>query len=529
MKKSLLMMAVALTAMSASAQLYVTGGDVTGAPAAWTPSTPLEVQAVNGEYTFEAKGGFKISLAKGEWADFNGAAYMLDGGWTTNETTATANLKQGDADITPAKAGVAITYVVKDDLSTITAQLPTGPVTLDFYVTGAFADWQAAPADYKMTSKGNNVYSFTATNGLPLGSATAGAGFKITDGSSWYGCDGTAALNTTLNASTSAQANFEVEVPAGSEITFTYVEGGQSTVYINSNGDTPIIPVETPAHLYVVGAIAGNVWTPATTPELTKAENVFSISDVELTGQANFSFLTSNGEDAWSALRYGAATDGQELEFVDNETTISLVSRTGDVGAIVAAPGKYDMTVTFTTEGVTLKVVKAGEVVVVEDLVLSGDFNSWAVNDRAFLMTRNGSTYTYSMDAIEANTMFKVKTAEDEWTTSWGAEGDPSWTEAQPVAVTPNVAMNAWPGSGCNFLVENALTNVTITFVKSDDAAVASTLTVQGQSAIETVEAAAAEAPAQYYNLQGIRVLAPEAGQLYIVNRAGKVSKEIAR
>lgn len=58
MKKSLLMMAVALTAMSASAQLYVTGGDVTGAPAAWTPSTPLEVQAVNGEYTFEAKGGF---------------------------------------------------------------------------------------------------------------------------------------------------------------------------------------------------------------------------------------------------------------------------------------------------------------------------------------------------------------------------------------------------------------------------------------------------------------------------------------
>ncbi len=36
-------------------------------------------------------------------------------------------------------------------------------------------------------------------------------------------------------------------------------------------------------------------------------------------------------------------------------------------------------------------------------------------------------------------------------------------------------------------------------------------------------------APVEYFNLQGIRVLAPEAGQLYIVNRAGKVSKEIAR
>lgn len=523
MKKSLLMMAVALTAMSASAQLYVTGGDVTGAPAAWTPSTPLEVQAVNGEYTFEAKGGFKISLAKGEWNDFNGAAYTLDGGWTTNETTATANLKQGDADITPAKAGVAITYVVKDDLSTITAQLPTGPVTLDFYVTGAFADWQAAPADYKMTSKGNNVYSFTATNGLPLGSATAGAGFKITDGSSWYGCDGTAALNTTLNASTSAQANFEVEVPAGSEITFTYVEGGQSTVYINSNGVTPPRPVDAPAQLYVVGSLAGSMWDPATAVLMTKNDNVFTATNIELVGDANFSFLTAQ---SWDEARYGGLVDNEEATFDGDVATVAIVS---GANAIKAVPGIYNMTLTFTADGNTLKLEKAGEIVVVEDLVLAGDFNEWADNDPAFKMTKDGNTYTYRMDAIAANTAFKVKTAEAEWKTSWGAEGDPSWTEAQPVAVILNVAMNAWPGSGCNFLVENALTNVVITFVRSDDASVASTLTVQGQSAIETVEAAATEAAAQYYNLQGIRVLAPEAGQLYIVNRAGKVSKEIAR
>lgn len=524
MKKSLLMMAVALTAMSASAQLYVTGGDVTGAPAAWTPSTPLEVQAVNGEYTFEAKGEFKISLAKGEWTDFNNAAYVLDGGWTTNETTATANLKQGNANITPAKPAVAITYVVKDDLSTITAQLPTGPVTIDFYVTGAFANWQAAPADYKMTSKGNNVYSFTATNGLPLGSATEGAGFKITDGSSWYGCDGTAALNTTLNASTAAQANFEVEVPAGSEITFTYVEGGQSTVYINSNGGvTPPRPVDAPAQLYVVGSLAGSMWDPATAVLMTKNDNVFTATNIELIGDANFSFLTAQ---SWDEARYGGLVDNEEVTFDGDVATVAIVSGSN---AIKAAPGIYNMTLTFAAEGNTLKLEKAGEIVVVEDLVLAGDFNGWAENDPAFKMTKDGNTYTYSMDAIEANTAFKVKTAEDGWVTSWGAEGDPSWTEAQPVAVVPNVPMNAWPGSGCNFLVENALTNVVITFVKSDDASVASTLTVQGQSAIETVEAAATEAPAQYYNLQGIRVLAPEAGQLYIVNRAGKVSKEIAR
>lgn len=396
-------------------------------------------------------------------------------------------------------------------------------MTLDFYVTGAFADWQAAPADYKMTSKGNNVYSFTATNGLPLGSATAGAGFKITDGSSWYGCDGTAALNTTLNASTSAQANFEVEVPAGSEITFTYVEGGQSTVYINSNGVTPPRPVDAPAQLYVVGSLAGSMWDPATAVLMTKNDNVFTATNIELVGDANFSFLTAQ---SWDEARYGGLVDNEDVTFDGDVATVAIVS---GANAIKAVPGLYNMTLTFAAEGNTLKLEKAGEIVVVEDLVLAGDFNEWADNDPAFKMTKDGNTYTYRMDAIAAETQFKVKTAEAEWKTSWGAEGDPSWTEAQPVAVVPNVAMNAWPGSGCNFLVENALTNVVITFVKSDDAAVASTLTVQGQSAIETVEAAATEAPAQYYNLQGIRVLAPEAGQLYIVNRAGKVSKEIAR
>ncbi len=529
MKKTLLMMAAALTAWSASAQLYVTGANVAGASGQWNPGDPLEVAAENGEYTFEATGEFKISIAKGTWNDFNGGAYMLDGVWTTTDNTATANLKQGDANITPAKAGVAITYVVKDDLSAITAQLPSGPVTLNFYVTGGFADWDSAPADYKMTSKGNNVYSYTAVSELPLGDIEAGAGFKITDGTSWYGTTDTPAYNTTLNASTAAQGNFEISVPAGGEIIFTYVEGGQSTVYIKTNGEEPPVPVQTPDHLYLVGDLAGNAWTPATAPELTKEGTVFSISNVEMGTTGNFSFLTSNGETAWGDLRYGAATDGENLVFTDNEATLNLISKTGDVGAIVAGPGKFDMTVTFTTSGAVLKVTKAGEVVVVEDLVLVGSFNDWAENDPAFQMTKNGDTYTYTMAAVEAGAEFKIKTAEEGWTTSWGAEGDPSWTEAQPVAVTPNVAINAWPGSGCNFMFENALSNVTFTFVRSNDPAVASTLTVAGTSAIEEVEAAATDAPAEYYNLQGIRVLAPEAGQLYIVNRAGKVSKEIAR
>lgn len=46
---------------------------------------------------------------------------------------------------------------------------------------------------------------------------------------------------------------------------------------------------------------------------------------------------------------------------------------------------------------------------------------------------------------------------------------------------------------------------------------------------IEDVEAAAADAPAEYYNLQGVRVAQPEAGRIYIVRRGAVVTRELAR
>lgn len=49
------------------------------------------------------------------------------------------------------------------------------------------------------------------------------------------------------------------------------------------------------------------------------------------------------------------------------------------------------------------------------------------------------------------------------------------------------------------------------------------------QTGIEDVEAAGSDAPAEYYNLQGVRVAQPEAGQVYIVRRGAVVTKELAR
>ena len=68
-------------ALSASAYetLYVTGANVVGAHAQWSPDNPLEVQLnSNDQFVFRAFGNFKISTQKGSWDDFNANAKKME-------------------------------------------------------------------------------------------------------------------------------------------------------------------------------------------------------------------------------------------------------------------------------------------------------------------------------------------------------------------------------------------------------------------------------------------------------------------
>jgi hypothetical protein len=161
-----------------------------------------------------------------------------------------------------------------------------------------------------------------------------------------------------------------------------------------------------------------------------------------------------------------------------------------------------------------------------------GSFNEWDADDvTTYKMTEEGNN-TYSIEmSLTSNTEFKVKEAVAGWdgVTSWGAEGDPSATEALPVEVSVGTAMNAWPGSGCNFLVTENIDQAKITFVYNSNLQEASTITVTRlSSGIEDVNVDA-NATAVYYNLQGIRVMQPVAGQVYIRNCNGQVSKVLVR
>lgn len=345
MKKITFLLGSLIVGISASAQLYVTGGNVVGAPAAWAPQTPLEVSLSNGVYKFEATGGFKISTAKGDWSTFNASAKILSGPWNkvAGGNTATASLTSGTSDISAPNPGandIKITYEVSSNLSTIKATLPAGETYPDggvviypeLYLIGeAAGGWEtlANPA-YHMTRQGN-VYSITV--------ASLNGEWKINNGS-WsfslgQGQEGMPVVGTVYSLSDSNAANLVTSISSEVTVKVTYNEGGPYTLLLTTDGGggtvdppTPPTPGDVPATLYLIGNIENCQYgmNPTIGVEMTKEGNVFTCESVILDayqGFGWFSFCTTiapaslEEEEAWgfvnSENRFGPEVADTEV------------------------------------------------------------------------------------------------------------------------------------------------------------------------------------------------------------------------
>lgn len=372
MKKFLLMLGAAMMGLTASAQLYVTGGDVVGAPAAWDPKNPLEVTLQNGAYTFKATGNFKMSTAKGGWDEaFNPAALSLDGAWNRDVSTATGKLKKENGDMLAPKADVEITYVVNEAMTDITATLPEGEVfgeivMPDFYLVGEMNDWNPSDANYKMTRSGNE-YTYVAENGIS-------GKWKICNGT-WaqtYGQGESAmpVVGTEYNLAFNG-GNLNTDITEKVTIKFTYTEGGPYKLLITKYVEEPPVPT-VPEKLYLIGNIENCQYgaDPHIGVEMTKEGNVFKCESVMLDayeGNAWFSFCQAlaeesieNVEEAWGVVnsydRFGpqsetVVTPGQATDF----TTFVAGVNASACGSYKIAANTEGQKYVFTMDFVTNK------------------------------------------------------------------------------------------------------------------------------------------------------------------------------
>lgn len=477
MKKLTLLLAAAVTCFTASAQLYVTGGSVTGAPAAWNASKPLEVQLENGVYTFQATNDFKISTSKGTWDEFDANAMTLSGKWTKATTTATANLRKGsDSNVLPPMSDVKITYEVNEALTTIKATLPDGmsfgeEAPKDFYVIGeAFGDWTLKAPKNKMTREGN-VYTYVAENGIT-------GEWKINDGT-WNFAFGSNGSNPVVGeeyipSSGSGAANFNTKIGEKATITLTYNEDGESTLLITTEG-----AVEYPEQIYVVGYVNGKDFDPTNTVALAKGEVDGTYEgEVNCTGALGkeFSYIqlstaTGSSDDDWDGLgtRYGApAADTPLTEELSEIVPNRDMSWKLAVGTYTIKVSLVDLTISAVAAEVPVK--KFG-------LVGSIAEQGWNIEAPIEMEETGENVFSYGLESVEKDAAFKIATMDEGWESTFGAEAE---VAEAPVNIVAGEAMNAWLGSASNFVFAKAMTDVTITFAYSTDANVASTVTVTG-------------------------------------------------
>lgn len=268
---------------------------------------------------------------------------------------------------------------------------------------------------------------------------------------------------------------------------------------------------EVASTLYIIGDPAGG-WDTSKGREMTKtADGVFEI-DVEFKGTNSFGFVKTLGGDwdAFNSCRYTPEAAGTVP--VEGENDMVYTGEPSNDYSWDLGAGSYRFTVNTNT--MKFIVATQGDVPqpVGAQYYFVGEVNNWGFLDD-YLMTGEGNVYTYSAGVIRAGLEFKLSTRD------W----NPAYT-TQNLHMTsgetyPVVYGDALPNMAFEYDIEDAVLELDTE---------AKTLIVKGTAGVDGVAVDAENGAPEYFNLQGVKVAAPEAG-IYIVRRGSKVQKVVVK
>jgi hypothetical protein len=393
----------------------------------------------------------------------------------------------------------------------------------DLTLTGTFNDWAKTSEDYKMTQDGN-VYTYEFGEDV-----AAGTEFKIkSNENNW---------DTSWGGSAPAKTDAPAKVQDNGNGVFVIatndtMDGGtfpaEVTVTCTTDGTNVNV------HATYAGEnkdyVAPELWEPTSAWFKTMTGSFADGWDYTFTDQEANSTLEFQFRGVWA----GGAARSNTVSYVvggnssddtgtkaETENLVLGKATTAWAGSSVNfrfAGKTRNAVVTFNRS--TSELTVTGDV----DFILTGTFNEWADLDNDYIMEEtDADTYSFTLP-LPAGTEFKIKSNEEGWTNSYGAAGE--YGTSNPVEISTETEMEAWSGSSCNFKVTSDIESAKVTFTPGAPGKVT---VVPVQTGVEAIAADANNANAVYYNLQGIRVLTPEAGQVYIMNRGGKVSKVVIR
>ncbi len=341
---------------------------------------------------------------------------------------------------------------------------------------------------------------------------------------------------TEANAIMAGDQSFMVEAPVKLDITLDLTT---MTVKIakSEEGEDPDPVVEAPEALYIVGNLCN--WLPENALLMTKDGYTFTIENVEMPGadgteDTYFSFTTAANLEWADMTRYGAevndtpAIAGTPVTFVESEH------------AFKAAQAIYNVTVDFKEMTVTLTkvddiTIDPTPAYVPETLYVLGNVNdtNWSTAD-GVAMAKNGNEFSIeSINVNGANAEGKGYFSFSEFIgADWGAvNGGNRWGAAEadtPIEFTESnnatapltlYAVNINASSAKSFMMESGVYSMVVSF--ENETPVLSVTKIS--NGVEEV-AVDANAPVEYFNLQGVRVAEPANG-VYIRRQGASVSK----
>lgn len=259
------------------------------------------------------------------------------------------------------------------------------------------------------------------------------------------------------------------------------------------------------AQLYVCGAGTGLAWEPENPLAVEKIDNAYTFEIENLT---QFKISTSMGSwDDFNAnclvCNYTEDNIGKPVALVAGDANIGTPWK-GDWKVVVA--GDFS-TITMTTD--TPK--PTGPI----EIFVRGDMNGWGTGDEWLFQTTDNKNFSLHC-TIDMGMTFKIGDAD--WNKyNWSAAGIDVYPDTEDLW-NYNNTINSVMAEDFTGTISFALGEINtdpIVVKFASDASIANV----------TIDA---NAPVEYYNLQGVRVAQPESG-LYIVRQGDKVTKKLVK
>lgn len=284
---------------------------------------------------------------------------------------------------------------------------------------------------------------------------------------------------------------------------------------------------ENPAELYMIGGATEGGWSWNDVTVMTPVEGQTGV--YSYTGALKaFDFkIYPERDDNWSGkAAYHPETENCEISKTGVASDKMVLTNEQDYKWLVKDAGVY--TITVNIDAMTISATYVGESEQPKTLYLIGDVCGWSIDNPTPCKSEGDNVYVYTGE-FQAGWIFQAMREKGNWmadfivpteaTTLENPSGSVKAIVNIPEAGLENNACESSSDHSKAWTVEKAGT-YTVKFNLNDW-----TLNVAPAGSTGSVEIVTdANAPAEYYNLQGVRVYDP-AGGLYLVRKGGKVSK----